>query len=964
MSVKIQLENGFLDVKEGTAFPLNFGVADIRDISKRSGAFSKTITLSGTKNNHDLLNHYYDINIQEGTFNINTLTRCAVIQNGIPVLESGYIQLISINKIQNTSSLDDGVEYEVLVKDESADFFTKLDNKELTDLDLSDLNHTITASDIVASYSNTVADGYKYILPYSGDNQYNIGEMRPAVYAKVYFDRIFSNAGFSYTWSTLTDAHFDKLLIPFTGEAPTLDLEDYKVEATKVITINNTQGAGPHADYTEQLDNFTEVTDVNNLFDPTLGEYDTPFYVNSGESIDVTITFTAEISLINGTGSTAYLVDMTSGGAKYYRYRPLFKIGLNGSPLWTSGDSLPFVQRGEGALNTGTTSLGTITNSVTLSCSPLVLTDLLTIYGGVKSSAVFTTNSNLRWKSTNSTAGTDVTVDVQIDYTSIDVQITPSASVIASGATLEVNRFIPNKIKQKDFIKSIFTMYNLYVEQDPDTPNKLILQHRDDYYDSGAEKDWSLKLAKDREQIVQFLPELSAKKLILTYKQDDDDPNKNYFNATREVYGQVEYTFDNEYVKGSDVNEIIFSPTPIAQVPCGAYVPMLGGNSPQVNIRILQDGGVGTCGGYDIYDYGSTGQIGVTTYPIIHHWDDPLNPTFDINFSVCDYYYYSGYSLTNNNLYNLYWRRTINQINSGKMLIAYFYLTEADIQSMKLNDKIWIDNSWWTINRVIDYDCNTSNLTKVELMSADTEIDLAPFKTREAIDLGGANLPKYTNSVLVSNAQNNNTIGPLSQTTVHGKGNTIQSGVKAVVIGDNQVVNDDGLWTQKINGSTIDEFFDTNAANFANTDLTFTGNRTHDTDGYGLAISVDIAGNSEGELSLSNTNAYVLFGNKGFYADADSADIKGSLKVSVATTNIAYTLGADNNVLLCNGTFTVNLPAVASSSRRVYTIKNIGSGTVTLDGNGSETIDGATTQTLAQYDSLTVVCDGSNWYII
>ncbi len=88
MSVRIQLETGYLDVKEGTAFPLNFGVADIRDVSKRSGAFSKTITLTGTANNHNLLNHYYDVNIQAGTFNINTLTRCSVIQNGLPVLES------------------------------------------------------------------------------------------------------------------------------------------------------------------------------------------------------------------------------------------------------------------------------------------------------------------------------------------------------------------------------------------------------------------------------------------------------------------------------------------------------------------------------------------------------------------------------------------------------------------------------------------------------------------------------------------------------------------------------------------------------------------------------------------------------------------------------------------------------------------------------------------------------------
>jgi hypothetical protein len=69
----------------------------------------------------------------------------------------------------------------------------------------------------------------------------------------------------------------------------------------------------------------------------------------------------------------------------------------------------------------------------------------------------------------------------------------------------------------------------------------------------------------------------------------------------------------------------------------------------------------------------------------------------------------------------------MGQINNGKMLTAMFNLTESDIQKMKLNDKIRIDNSWWNINKVIDYDANATKLTKVELISIDTEIDFMPF---------------------------------------------------------------------------------------------------------------------------------------------------------------------------------------------------------------------------------------------
>jgi len=95
--VRIQLENGYLDVKEGTVFPLNFAVGDIRDLTKRSGAFSKTITLVGSKNNHELLNHYYDVNISAGTFDINALTKCSVIQNNVPIMEDALLQLLSVN---------------------------------------------------------------------------------------------------------------------------------------------------------------------------------------------------------------------------------------------------------------------------------------------------------------------------------------------------------------------------------------------------------------------------------------------------------------------------------------------------------------------------------------------------------------------------------------------------------------------------------------------------------------------------------------------------------------------------------------------------------------------------------------------------------------------------------------------------------------------------------------------------
>lgn len=64
------------------------------------------------------------------------------------------------------------------------------------------------------------------------------------------------------------------------------------------------------------------------------------------------------------------------------------------------------------------------------------------------------------------------------------------------------------------------------------------------------------------------------------------------------------------------------------------------------------------------------------------------------------------------------------------------------------------------------------------------------------------------------------------------------------------------------------------------------------------------------------------------------------------------------------GAVTINLPAAASNLGRVVKIKRVGANDVTIDGNGAETIDGAATLTLdADYESVTLFCDGSGWNI-
>jgi len=811
--VRIQLDNGYLDVKEGTAFPLNFQVGDIRDLTQRKGTFSKTITLSGTKNNNTLLNNYYDVNIKAGTFDINKITKCTVLQNGIPIVTDALLQLVNVKKVQLTDAYEQGVEYEVLVRDSQAEFYTTITNKELTDLDFSDCNHDFDITAITDSWTHTQSNHYKYLMPFNDTNKYTVNHFKPAIYAKSYFDRIFSNAGFTYDWQSLASSHFDKLLIPYNGDVNNFDYTDYQVKAETVYTTNYSQPTiGQNVTFLQNVSPWTETLDAQGLLNPTTGVYVVPFNSDptQGQTYTFNFSYAYEILLDNTSAVTAYLLGV-------YRYNLVISISVNGvnqvladatDKIQISGFTSPYTY----TIPTGQTSIlsasGTTSYPVPVR---LYAGDVIRIRVGVRA---FDVQPGFKGQWSNG-AGTALQVNQQVDLSELKVDITPSTNIQVIGGTQIVNEFIPQKIKQSDFVKAIFQMYNLYAYPDVNNPYNLILVSRDEWYDAGAEKDWSSKLAKNQEQQLIFLPDLTNKKLKLTYKEDTDSPNKIYTQATSEIYGQLEYTFQNEYVKDTDVKEILFSPTPVNKTSFDAYLPMISGIAPNTNIRILYDAGLRSCQPFNIYEQGTTGVTGLTSYPQTGHFNDAITPTFDINFGVCDYYFYQTSVLTNNNLYNLYWRRTVNQINVGRLLSASFYLNEADIQTLKLNDKIRIDNSWWNINKIIDYNANEDVLTKVELISVDTEIDLADFKTRIARPFD-PNISAHGNSgVYVDNTFNSNVNLSDGNVVILGKGNTVTSGVNALIVGDNQQVTETGInttnlrVTETINGQSVSEVLPT-----------------------------------------------------------------------------------------------------------------------------------------------------------
>jgi hypothetical protein len=883
-NTRIQLfgnPKGYLETDKDTIVPLTFAIADIKDLSKRKGTFSKSITLPGTKNNNIMLNNYFEVNVLAGTFDINRIVKCAIIQDGVVILDNAVMQLVSVNKTQNNSMAEDTHTYTILIKDTTSDLFTKISNKRLEDIDLTFGDHIYTAENVIASFDHTISDGYKYVMPYNpavvDDINFRLEEFTPAIYARKYFDKIFNDAGFAYNWPSANDddIQFDKLVIPYNGGEPTvrnLPVNSYTVQALakSAATISNTYGL-PN-DITSvryRIKQFpfntnvivrpwTEVSDPQNLFNPLNGGYTAP---NAFPSSTFNLRFKVKASYIikvknNATQARELRVNNNTNPSGDYRMilSPSLSIknssGLNLTTQRLGSFSLPtgyIVPSGSTVtLNSGTNEFEFIVNGIDPNMG-FTLNEVMLVESNL--------NNGVAWYSFNSVGSPTIyTTDVNIQYLleDIEYEITPLIDEnVGYNVPITLNRFIPKDIKQSDFLKSIFTMFNLYVEVDADNPSILNIYKRNEFYDNGKIENWTEKLCKEKPQDIKFLPEISNKKLLLTYKEDKDWANETYKKLTGEIYGQALFTFDNEYVQDESKIELIFSPTPMKNSSFGAILPMWNGESPETNIRILYDGGEYTCGQYKIWNYPSTQTIVEsivtgTTFPLITHWDKPFSPTYDLNFIAPDFYFRTDDfgSNTNNNLFNLHWRRTMYQINNGRLLTAYFNLTAYDIQKMKLSDKIRIDNSWWNINKIIDYNSNSNEPTKVELINIDDElqIDFTPqnsdrlrqssskliglndltrnlVRTKNTIYSEGIiEINGFNNTISIDSnfnlvSGNSNMIGKdniifgnennvMSQSLIIGNNNNVGENTSSIVIGSDNILSD-GLTSSIVLGQGI-----------------------------------------------------------------------------------------------------------------------------------------------------------------
>ena len=138
----------------------------------------------------------------------------------------------------------------------------------------------------------------------------------------------------------------------------------------------------------------------------------------------------------------------------------------------------------------------------------------------------------------------------------------------------------------------------------------------------------------------------------------------------------------------------------------------------------------------------------------------------------------------------------------------------------------------------------------------------------------------------------------------------------------------------------------------------------HDEGGNGGTItpeSGNIDGSSSINLDANSTVQFITDGTNFYTIQSESNDFQ-SITSNTTLDNNDYFVSADAS----SGSVTVTLPSASGIKGRVYHIKKVDSSSnnVTVDGNSAETIDGSETRIITnQYDSISIISDGSNWLI-
>ena len=652
-------------------------------------------------------------------------------------------------------------------------------------------NNQINIGDPTTFTQSTPGTGYIYPITVTGQNPitapnglktFNSFDLNPAVYVKTLMDKMFEFAGYTYTSNFFNSSYFLNLVVPTdTPQYTSEDIDDKTVR----VTFNNPQPFVAPSGVTQSnnylfsplstLSGTVALTPMlaksnsywNNF---TNGSYWFPLTVESGtygniEMQDPNNEWTSSGNIWQYTCDTSgfYSVDLKNSFYMFYKHRNgnsfkylsgnlkyiarIYKVATNGALTQLVQTSILDITP-PGAGSTGISN----GSPYTIPGSGLIPNNFLHTQTAAQASAAYIMNMNVSSVWLN--AGERIRVSFQLLYpTSVSwqsvsdqvyvgaiaqrtiggsvnrLEIKPAVTANYSiNNIINLSTMLP-QMKMRDFFINIIKMFNLMVSDNPNKPNDLIIEPRDDFFNSKRKvNDWTLKLDYDQDVKQTPMSETDIKTYKFTYSEDSDYYNELYDQQSSRVFGDYVVDFINDFSTTEKELELDFAPTPVSDniisplvAPFFCDIDTSNALKPiKVKPRILFTKKLNTGNQfYTIRDTPNQTGIAFTDYLYAGMYDDPFDPEYSLEFGNSNVLYYNTSLVNpNNNLINQFYLSTLNDITdvNAKLLEAYFHLTPSDINQFDFRDIILIDNSYWRVNTIIDYNPNAiDKLTKVVL---------------------------------------------------------------------------------------------------------------------------------------------------------------------------------------------------------------------------------------------------------
>lgn len=670
MNTELYIEDFRADLTTDISSLLTFAIDDVKDFSARSTTFSKTIVLPGTANNNKLFGHIFqpgrsnDANstTTNALYNFNAAKSadCIIFQDQMQTFK-GVLRLLQINLINGV------YEYEVSVFGKLAGLNVALSGGLLEDLDFSAYDHVYNDGNIVASWDNPGGSGVYYPLidygTYSvNKHDWDIRTFRPALYAREYIDKMFTDAGFRWSSDLIDSTRFKKWVIPYNQKQLTVTTSQL---ISARITSNQTFGFPPTGGHLQAYD---VVTGTGFTYDP--GK--TVFTYNGTLTTNVTLDFLFEGTFTGVAFFPSIILEIhkNSGASIIYSTFTIFSPFTIGGSINISlapGDTIEFRWFGTADSMTLTKAEFAVTtpNGVPI---PISIGDTVTMNENIP--------KNIR----------------QVDFLLGIVKM--------FNLYVYEDKYDTNLIYLKPYIDFYST----------DNTNAF---------------DWTYKLNRDKLIKVRPMSELNAKIYKFKFKSDSDYYNELYRKRYNEGYGDRTYDSEFEFTDQEKAFDIVFSATPMVGYGSEEKVySTIFKQSNAIeetvdsNIRILQTKKVTGVTAWDIKD-GATVLNTLSRYGYAGHLNDPDAPTDDLNFGATrELFFVLATGNLSNNQFNVYWSGYMAEITNkdSKLLTANFYLTPKDILTLDFSKYIYVDGVLFRLNAIKDYNASKPSDCVVELL--------------------------------------------------------------------------------------------------------------------------------------------------------------------------------------------------------------------------------------------------------